>query len=174
MTKQIFLLGYMGVGKSTAGKALASANDIAFYDLDAVIEKGEGASVRAIFKEYGELYFRKKEYDYLQKLIQIPEQKVVALGGGTPCYFNSMNELNDNKLIKTVYLKASVAFLTQRLWPERYQRPMISHLETESLLTEFIGKHIFDRNPFYLKAEHQLQVEGKSIRQIVTEIQNLT
>ena len=51
---------------------------------------------------------------------------------------------------------------------------MISHLETESLLTEFIGKHIFDRNPFYLKAEHQLQVEGKSIRQIVTEIQNLT
>ena len=154
MTQHFFLVGYMGAGKSTIGKALALATQRIFYDLDDYIAEKEGQDVSAIFQQYGELYFRKKEQFYFKELRNNLQPKVVALGGGTPCYFDTMEQLLAMPNVKTIYLHASVTFLSHRLWPERMQRPLITHLDAEEKLTEFIGKHLFERNPYYQQAGH--------------------
>ena len=80
----------MGSGKSTLGRALATAKNISFVDLDAYIAEREKCSVPDIFKNKGEIYFRKKEALYLQEVLQKEEDMVLSLGGGTPCFGNNM------------------------------------------------------------------------------------
>ena len=87
---KIILIGYMGSGKSTLGRALATAKNISFVDLDAYIAEREKCSVPHIFKNKGEIYFRKKEALYLQEVLQKEEDMVLSLGGGTPCFGNNM------------------------------------------------------------------------------------
>jgi shikimate kinase len=168
--QQLFLVGYMGSGKSTLGKVLAQNLNCPFIDLDAWIEDQEGVSVAQLFKEKGELYFRKQEHHHLKKLLEDPAPKVVALGGGTPCYYNNMELLQKASNVKTVYLNASVSFLAKRLLPEKQQRPLIQHLDSESALREFIGKHLFERLPFYQKASQSLMIEGKTVADLVSAV----
>ena len=163
----------MGSGKSRVGKALAEQMKIPFLDLDAYIETEENRSIPAIFNAVGELGFRKLEWSYLQQLVAQKENQVLALGGGTPCYSNVMGFLKSQPQIRTVFLKTQLAILAERLWSERRHRPMIAHIESQEALVEFIGKHLFERNPFYEQALYRVDTSAKSVSTIVAELESL-
>ncbi len=167
----IVLLGYMGCGKSTIGKLLASRTGLQFIDFDEFIEKKEGKSITAIFKQHGEVYFRKKEHQYLNELLNSAPEAVISLGGGTPCFGNNMELLLESKA-KVVYLKAKIDTLTQRLLKEKDQRPLIKDIpDTE--LEEFIRKHLFERNYFYLQAPVKIEVDTLTAEQVVDQLEKL-
>ena len=161
MKKTIVLLGYMGSGKSRVGKALSQCIHIPYIDLDSYIEIQEKSSIESIFNNKGEVYFRKKERHYLEQLLLQKEPVILALGGGTPCYYDSMDFIVNSEVI-SIYLKARINTLVSRLVNEKKRRPLISHLETETDLQEFIGKHLFERLPFYSRASHIIDVNLKS------------
>ena len=165
---KISLIGYMGSGKTTIAQHLARQLNVPFYDLDRYLEEKENQSISFIFKNQSELYFRKKENQYLQEILQNP-QFILATGGGTPCYYNNMSWLNQHT--KTIFLQLAPTQLAQRLWPEKHLRPLIAHL-TEEQLTEFIAKHLFERNQFYQQANIIINANRKTQDEIVTEILN--
>ncbi|NVK53449.1 MAG: shikimate kinase [Flavobacteriaceae bacterium] len=165
---EIVLLGYMGSGKSTIGKYLAKKLDLQFVDLDEYIEAKENQSISNIFKEKGEIYFRFQEATYLKEFITINFNYVLALGGGTPCYADNTNSLKNSKAI-SFYLKATIPTLLQRLENEKENRPLIVDLKPEEL-TEFIGKHLFERAPFYEQATSKISIDNKNPEEICLDI----
>jgi shikimate kinase len=165
----LVLLGYMASGKSKIGKELAKIMSYDFLDLDTVIENGENKSINTIFKTYGELYFRKLEKEYLKSVINSSKNSIISLGGGTPCYFDTMSSLTTNTSLKTVYLNVSIPVLVARLKNEKSKRPLIAHIETDELLAEFIGKHLFERASYYNQAEVRINANGK-VEDIVENI----
>lgn len=165
----ISLLGYMGSGKSTVGKCLAKILNISFIDLDEYISVQEKKSIQEIFSMYGEIYFRTKENYYLNELLN-GDNIVLSLGGGTPIYHNNMDKITNKSL--SFYLKMNSSELAERLRKEKEQRPLISHLEDESL-PEFIAKHLFERSSFYESAAHKILVKQKKTEEICTEIISL-
>ena len=160
-------MGYMGSGKSTVAGILASKMNVPALDLDDYISEREGLSIPEIFASRGEIYFRKMENVYLDELLESERSFVLALGGGTPCYANNMEMLLEKS--HTVYLRASVSTLFERLIRERKSRPMISDLNEEQL-AEFIAKHLFERREFYERAERVIAIEDKSPEAIAEEI----
>lgn len=164
----IFLLGYMGCGKSTLGEKLSKQLNLPFYDLDQFIEDQNGTSVSDIFSTKGEIYFRKLERKALNYFIESNQSSIVALGGGTPCYFGNMQSLLSSKH-KSLYLKANIATLSTRLMQQKETRPMISHLTNIDQLNEFIGKHLFERASTYQQADIIVTVDGKSMEEIIQE-----
>jgi shikimate kinase len=166
----VVLMGYMGSGKSTIGKELATVLNYSFLDLDDYISDKENASISELFKAKGEIYFRKKESQYLSELVNSSQNLVLALGGGTPCYGKNSELLLNNLNVKTFYLKLSIPLLAKRLFKEREKRPLISHLKSEEDLLEFIGKHLFERVQYYHKAEGTINTDHKSRIDIIEEI----
>jgi shikimate kinase len=169
----VILMGYMGSGKSTIGKELATMLNYSFIDLDDYIIDKEKASVSHIFKTKGEIYFRKKETEYLKELTSSSENLVLALGGGTPCYGKNIDLLthnNNNNNVELFYLKLSIPLLTKRLFEERQKRPLISHLNSEAELMEFIGKHLFERIQYYNQAEYTINTDNKSQQDVLEAI----
>ncbi len=166
----VVLVGYMGSGKSTIGKQLASAFNYDFLDLDTVIEASEGKSIATIFETKGEIYFRKTEHRVLLELLASKDNIVLALGGGTPCYWNNMDSINGYHKTRSVYLKTGIGSLCERLMPEKENRPLISHLETVEALQEFIGKHLFERTNFYNQSDVTITTDHKTLKTIVEEI----
>ena len=144
----IFLIGYMGCGKSTKAKQLAHRLVCPVIDLDAEIVTKSGKSIADFFEAFGEEGFRKYESEML-KTYNYPENCVVATGGGLPCFFDNMDWMNANG--KTVYLHMEPAALVSRLH-NRQKRPLIKDLNDEQLL-EFITLKLEERNPFYNKAK---------------------
>lgn len=167
----IVLLGYMGCGKSTIGKLLASRAGVQFIDFDDFIEKNEGKSISAIFQQHGEVYFRKKEHQYLNDLLHSAPDAVISLGGGTPCFGNNMDLLLESKA-KVVYLKAKIETLTQRLLKEKAHRPLIKDIP-DAELEEFIRKHLFERNFFYLQAPVKIEVDTLTAKEVVDQLESL-
>lgn len=167
----IILLGYMGSGKSAVGKALAADLALEHVDLDDHISVSEGMSVAALFRKKGEVYFRKKETEVLQKLLTDNPAIVLSLGGGTPCFGNNADLISQSEA-KAFYLNASVSTLSKRLAGQRKHRPLIAHLRCNVELIEFIGKHLFERTPYYRKAGQVINVDGKNVTEIVSEIKN--
>lgn len=165
----IVLIGYMASGKSKIGVELAKMLNYTFQDLDNVIEKGEDKTIKEIFSDSGELYFRKKEKEYLDILVKNSSNTIISLGGGTPCYYDTMEKLLANKDIKTVYLNVSIPVLVNRLNNEKSKRPLISHIKTDDLLMEFIGKHLFERASYYNMSEVKINANGK-IEDIIEDI----
>ena len=165
----IFLLGYMGCGKTILGKALTSQVNIPFVDLDKKIEEYENKSIQKIFELKGELYFRQIERNILMELINSSVPKIVSLGGGTPCYFNNMADIV-NSVHQSIYFKASVGNLVNRLYDKNKKRPLISHIENKVNLRDFISKHLFERSSFYEKAQIKINVDKKSIPEILAEV----
>ena len=157
---RIVLLGYMGSGKSTVGKVLAGRLSLPFTDLDTYIEAETGESIPEIFKGRGELYFRRKEHELLLRLLEMPEDRVLSLGGGTPAYAGNMQRILQ-ATPNSFYLQHSIPSLVARLAPEKARRPMIAHLP-DSELPEFIGKQLFVRGPYYLPAAHTSVCGGKT------------
>ncbi|MFD0861231.1 shikimate kinase [Sungkyunkwania multivorans] len=169
----IILIGYMGSGKSSVGKVLAQKIQRDFVDLDAYIEEKEQRTISEIFETDGEIKFRMLEHRYLKELLEAIPNCVLSLGGGTPCYAGNM-ELIAHYGVPTFYLKASIPNLTDRLWGERKSRPLIKYQESKEQLMEFIGKHLFERHPYYSKAGVTILVDGRSIEEIATEIAEIT
>lgn len=165
---KIVLVGYMGSGKSTIGKEISKIVGIPFYDLDEVIEKREQKSIKNIFETKGEIYFRKIEHEILNNFLEGNDDFILALGGGTPCYANNHVFLQ-NKDISSFYLKMSVEALVSRLKNEKEKRPIIANLSNEDL-DEFVRKHLFDRNYYYLQSKHIISTENKSVKEISDEI----
>ncbi len=169
---KIILLGYMGSGKTTIGTQLAKKLYQDFTDLDEYIEKKENKTITEIFKEKGEIYFRKIEHTYLKKFINENDTYVLSLGGGTPCYANNMNIISKETDLHSIYLKASVGTLYDRLKNNSSKRPLLAKLTKESLI-EYIAKHLFERNIYYEKAKHRISINSKGIDAIVAEIRIL-
>ncbi|HET8736389.1 MAG TPA: shikimate kinase [Pricia sp.] len=165
---QIVLLGYMGSGKTTVGKKLAAALELRFLDLDEYIETGEKQSIAEIFEGRGELYFRKQEQLYLLEILSQKSDFILSTGGGTPCYGDNLNILLASKAA-VVYLKVPIMELVQRLVKQKAQRPLIRHIP-DGELPEFIGKHLFERNNFYNRANLIIDCEAKSPEIVATEI----
>lgn len=168
---KIVLVGYMGSGKTTIGKLLANKLKISFLDLDEVIEQGLEDSISNIFNGKGEIFFRKKEHEYLTDVLSKKEKLILSTGGGTPCYSGNMETmltLADH----VFYLKVSIPGLVKRLLLEKEHRPLIKNIDNGDL-PEFIGKHLFERNNFYLKANHIIECDDKDPETLVAEIQEL-
>ncbi|MDG2193997.1 MAG: shikimate kinase [Polaribacter sp.] len=166
---KIVLLGYMASGKSTIGKVLSQKTNMDFIDLDAYIEKKEALSIAELFASKGEVYFRIQEGRYLKEILASQQDTIISLGGGTPCYGDVMKMLLQTG-ITTVYLKASIGTLEKRLQSEKNTRPLIAELSKEKL-TEYIGKHLFERASFYEQSSIKIQIDSKSVATIVSEIE---
>nr|WP_281387379.1 shikimate kinase [Arenibacter arenosicollis] len=165
------MVGYMGSGKTTIGKLLAKELEISFLDLDEVIEEGLGDTISNIFIGKGEIFFRKKEHEYLNDVLSQKNNFILSTGGGTPCYSGNMETML--ALADYVfYLKISIPGLVKRLIKEKDHRPLIKNID-DGDLPEFIGKHLFERNNYYLKANHIIECDDKVPETLVTEIQQL-
>lgn len=145
---KIFLIGYMGCGKSTKAKQLAHRLNVPVIDLDAEIVSKTGKSIAEYFAEFGESGFRNYESEML-KNFNYPESCVVATGGGLPCFFDNMEWMNAHG--ETIYLEMEPAALVSRLH-NRQKRPLIKDLNDEQLLV-FIKEKLAERNPFYKQAK---------------------
>ncbi|PWA05349.1 shikimate kinase [Flavobacterium psychrotolerans] len=166
--KKIILIGYMGSGKSTIAKLLSKSINFGFQDLDETIEKELNLSVVTIFEQKGEVYFRKLEHEVLKKIVQSDDNMILSLGGGTPCFTNNQ-ELLYGEGITTIYLKASVDKLYERLRNQKINRPLIAN-KNEGEMKEFIAKHLFERSFYYNKAKYTILTDNKSPQETVSEI----
>ncbi|WP_027127163.1 shikimate kinase [Gelidibacter mesophilus] len=165
----VILIGYMGSGKSTIGKKLAEMLDFELIDLDDYLQKKENLTISEIFKTKGEIYFRKIEQRYLEELLK-RTNIILSLGGGTPCYGSNMDAILNAQEAYSIYLRSSIPNLVKRLRSEKVQRPLISHLETDEELTEFIGKHLFERSFYYNQSNQTIHTDGKNIEAIAKEV----
>ena len=173
MKKTIFLIGYMGSGKSVIGKELSKRILYTFYDLDYFIEMNEKLSINQMFDQKKELYFREIEKKYLKKLIDKDENKIISLGGGTPCYNNNMDLILNTSNSESIYLKRSVDLLVERLFKNLSSRPLILHLKNRNELKEFVSKHLFERNQYYLRSKKILNTNNLELDDVVEELKKL-
>lgn len=147
---RIFLIGYMGAGKTTLGKAFARALGLTFVDLDWYIEERFHKSIRQLFAERGEEGFRELEKRMLHEAGDF-EDVVISVGGGTPCFFDNMEYMNEAG--ETVFLDVNLQVLFRRLKVANQQRPLLDG-KTDEELMQFIREALDKRLPFYTKAKH--------------------
>ena len=147
---RIFLIGYMGAGKTTLGKAFARAMGLTFIDLDWYIEERFHKTIRQLFTERGEDGFRDLEKRMLHEASEF-EDVVISVGGGTPCFFDNMEYMNAAG--ETVFLDVDIKVLFRRLKVAKQQRPLLDGKTDEELML-FIQEALQIRLPFYTKAKH--------------------
>ena len=145
----------MGSGKTTVGKALSKETGLMFYDLDWYIESRMRKTVSQLFAEKGEEGFRKIEYNMLHEVAEF-EDVIISCGGGTPCFFDNMDYLNQQG--EVVYLKASPDTLYRHLLMAKVERPLLKGKSPEELIA-YITEHLQERAPYYEKARHTLNVD---------------
>lgn len=161
-------MGYMASGKSSVGKALATNLSIDFIDLDDYIETAEELTISQIFDQKGEIYFRLKETEYLEEVLNLNKNFILSVGGGTPCYGKNSELILEKST--SVYLMAKITTLFNRLKKEKLKRPLIASLSEEKM-QEFIAKHLFERRNFYEKATFSIDTDEKLVHEIADEIQ---
>lgn len=154
MMRRVILIGYMGSGKTTLGKALSKDTGMMFYDLDWYIESRMHKSVSQIFSEQGEEAFRKIEYNMLHEVAEF-EDVIISCGGGTPCFFDNMDYLNRQGDV--IYLKASPETLCRHLAMAKTERPLLKNKSSEELVA-YIAEHLRERELYYGKARHILDI----------------
>jgi len=147
--KKIFLIGFMGSGKTTLGKKIASHLHLEFIDMDEYIEQKEGLAISAIFEKEGEAHFRALEHNALKELLS-KENVVVSAGGGTPCFFDNMKLINASA--QSVYLKVEPELLLGRLKGATSKRPLLANLTSEELRLQ-ISEKLAVREPFYMQSK---------------------
>ena len=143
---RIYLVGYMGVGKTTVGKKLARMLDLPFYDLDAVITESVERTIPEIFEAEGESGFRGVERSYLHKITDTHPSMVLSTGGGTPCFYDNMQFMNEQGI--TIYLQMDVASLSHRLINSKANRPLIANITAEGLQA-YVKRHLDERKDYY-------------------------
>ncbi|HAE35062.1 MAG TPA: shikimate kinase [Chitinophagales bacterium] len=159
---RIYVLGYMGSGKTTQGQKLAKKLGLDFYDLDALIEDAAGMKVAEIFAEKGEQHFRELEADVLRGTVLFPDA-VIACGGGTPCYYNNMQWMNNRGA--TVWFHLPPEIIAGRIKKKKAKRPLIAHLPDEEILP-FIREKLQERSYFYGKAQFHFDLSEMSVKEI--------
>jgi shikimate kinase len=147
---RIFLIGFMGSGKSTVGKRIALRLNYSFIDMDRVIENEAGMPINRIFDEKGEDEFRRMEHELVLKISKM-KKVVVSTGGGVPCFFDNMEIINKNGI--SIYLKMTPEDLLRRLKGSKYERPLIRDLSTAEL-ADYITEKLREREPYYLRSKH--------------------
>lgn len=153
---RIYLIGFMGSGKSYWGPRLANEAGFDFFDLDREIEKNQGSNIEQLFAQKGEEAFRVIEKDCLHQITEEQPQFVMACGGGTPCFFNNIEYMKRSGLV--VWLHPPVEILARRLMSEREQRPLLRSLSDQELLA-FIQKKMADRRLYYEQAQVRIEQE---------------
>lgn len=167
---KIFLVGYMACGKSVVAEKLSQLLGFRFVDTDKWIEDRCCKSIPEIFSHHGEHFFREKEKECLEFLID-HQDTIIATGGGLPCSDNVIELLIE--LGETVYLEAEISTLISRLWDEKSGRPMIPDIETKENLHSFISNHLSQREEYYKKCKYYVCVDGKSVEEISKEIKHI-
>lgn len=147
----------MGVGKTTLGKKLANSLQLDFVDSDEALETKFGCSIAEYFEKYGEEEFRIAEHNWLKELQDQP--KVIATGGGMPCFFDNMQVMNQKGV--TLYLERPVKELYHRLKNAKQKRPLLNQLNEDELLS-YIENKLEEREPFYMKANFTLTREQQT------------
>lgn len=159
MMKPVFLLGYMGCGKTTLGEVLARQMGVPYIDLDDYIEQRQGMTVTGFFATLGEDRFRQLETAALRE-VSVMSDVIIGCGGGTPCHGDNMALMNQSGI--TVWLTTSPERITARLLlPEqKSKRPKVAHLPDEAVLP-LVERELQARTPFYSQA--QLQFDSTDI-----------
>ena len=152
--KRIIIIGYMGSGKTTVGHALSQELGLPFYDLDWYIETRMHRTVKQIFDEKGEEGFRKIEHNLLHEVAEF-EDVIISCGGGTPCFFDNIDYINRQG--ETVYLKCTTDVLYKHLKMGKTVRPLLLN-KTPDEVNTFIEAQLKQREPFYAKAKHIVDV----------------
>ena len=169
----ILLIGYMGAGKTTLGKALAQHLNCQFYDLDQYIEQTTSHTIEQIFATHGESGFRQIEHDALNEILTNTEG-VLAVGGGTPCFFDNMEQMNRHAI--TIYLKATSETLKSHIRMGNSIRPLIEGKDDEELIA-YINESLQKREPYYRLARYTLNIDTitseKQIQHYVAMLENI-
>lgn len=148
-TSKIFLVGMPGSGKSTLGKQLAEKLGRNFFDLDAEIERMAGWVIPDIFEQVGEDYFRELENSVLMMLIKLNEPAVIATGGGAPCFYDNMDQMNAAGA--TIFLDTSMDTILERVRQEKASRPLVNQMQEDTMEEDM--KSLYEKRlPHYKKA----------------------
>lgn len=161
---KIYLIGFMGSGKTHWGRKLSAKLSLPFYDLDSVIVEKEGRTVAAIFAGKGEEYFRFRENELLEALTGEHASFILSCGGGTPCFFNNIEFMKKHG--KVVWLNTSVDMLTERLGRERSSRPLLADIAESDLRRHIILK-LSQRRMYYQQADVVVSEESTSLEELI-------
>lgn len=156
---RFYLIGFMGAGKSFLGKQLSELLQAPFFDLDEFIVEKEQKSINQIFEQKGESYFREVEHECLLELSSQHTHAIIATGGGTPCFYENMNWMNQNGT--TIWLNPGIDILVERLEKEKEHRPLLKSLD-HFQLKQFIQLKLEERIKFYEKSKFQVNNESLS------------
>lgn len=147
--RKVFLVGMPGSGKSRMAKFISSVTDLSYKDLDDEIERTEGKSIKEIFKNHGETYFRNKETEILKNIIEKDKNLIIATGGGTPCFNHNIDLINKNGL--SIFLNTSLDVIVERI-SRKKKRPLFKNKDVE----ETVKKMFQERIKFYSKSRHHV------------------
>ncbi|HEX3933543.1 MAG TPA: shikimate kinase, partial [Puia sp.] len=161
---KIFLIGFMGSGKTHWGRRLGTKLNLPFYDLDTVISEQEKKTVAEIFADQGEEYFRYQEKETLERISAEQESFILSCGGGTPCFFNNIEFMKKNG--KVVWLNTSIDMLTQRLQKERMTRPLISDVDEDDL-RRYVIRKLSERRMYYQQADVTVGEENTNLDELI-------
>jgi shikimate kinase len=167
---KIYLIGYMGSGKSTLGKGLAKALDIPWIDLDTEIETRYKVSIPDFFIKYGEAAFRDVEHKVLTEISSVSDI-VVSTGGGVPCFHNNMDLMNGTGI--TIYLEATPEIILTRIGPYAWKRPLFQQMDGADIL-EKVTTHLKSREAFYQKAQITIDAANPDIEKLKKLILNFS
>ncbi len=165
---KIYLIGYMGCGKSTLGRRLAKHTGIQFIDMDHYIEERNYKSIPQIFAEEGEAEFRKKERKALEELSEFTDI-IIATGGGAPCFFDNIDLMN--KSGKTIYMNIDPEILADRLLKSKTERPLIKGKSRDELVA-FIDETLKKRDEFYKQAHYQITKPDFDLDELMKILEN--
>lgn len=153
---RIFLLGYMGVGKSTLGQMAADLLSVEFVDFDSLVEAHCQMTISEIFSQFGETFFRKLEHELLREVIQTRDQFIMGTGGGLPCFNNNLQIMNENGY--TIYLRASSDSIVERLSLSAGSRPLILN-KSPAELYDFVTAMLLEREPIYQQSKATVELD---------------
>jgi shikimate kinase len=164
---KIFLIGFMGCGKTYWGRGLSKKLGLPFFDLDEQIEEKEEKKINSIFKEEGEEYFRLLEKEVLYMLTESHESFIMATGGGTPCFYNNIGYMKQAGTV--VWINCSIDCLFKRLVHQKGNRPLIKDLSDEQLQS-YIREKYAHRRIYYEQATTSVSDEDLKLDHLVAKI----
>lgn len=166
---KLFLIGYMGCGKSSLGRRLAKRLEIDFVDMDKSIEAEAEMTIPQIFATEGEVSFRKREREMITKLGSTDGDRIIATGGGAPCREGNLELINS--FGSSIYLKVPPKILVERLCRHKEKRPLITGKSDEEV-AEFVNRSLAERETYYNRASMVIDCAGRSDEYIVEHLYN--